>query len=158
MNSTALALPDFPGMEPYLRAMGLPEKATDEHIEKAYALAYRLTQLGQHQQAGRLFCLLCLHRQRDVRFWHGAALCARKLKDYPTAVRAYLQCLKVVPNDNRYAFDVVDCLCLAHERPAALALLQEMAHTARRMGDEDHATRAERVLARLQGEVHVHAA
>lgn len=154
MKSTALALPDLPGMEAFLQAMRLPDKAADERIEEAYALAYRLTQLGQHQQAGRLFCLLCLYRQRDVRFWHGAALCARQLKDYPMAVRAYLQCLMVAPDDNRFAFDVVDCLCLAGERPAALDLLQEMARTARRSGDEDHAERAERVLVRLQGETH----
>lgn len=156
MNAPVLALPDFPGIDPFLQAIGVPWKVDSERVEKAYVLAYRLTQLGQHEQAGRLFCLLSFYRQNDVRFWQGAALCARKLKDYPTAVRAYLQCVRVAPHDNRYAFDVVDCLCLADERVAAIALLEEMVRMAGLMADEDLAARAGCVLNRLQGEAREH--
>lgn len=154
----SFVLPDLPGMDVFLEAMGMREKMSDEQVEKAYALAYRLSQLGQHAQAGRLFALLCVYRPREVHLWQGAALSARKLKDYPTAVRAYMRCLGLAPDDNRYAFDVVDCLCLANQRPAALAVLQEMVRSARLMADEDYAARAEGVLRRLQGDRHEQAA
>lgn len=154
MNAPALVLPDLPGMESFLEATGMVGKLDDDGLEKYYALAYQLTQLGQHQQAGRLFGLLCLYRPRELRLWQGAALCARKLKDYPTAVRAYMRCLALAPDDNGFAFDVVDCLCLANERPAALAVLGEMVRTAKAIGDEDYRVRAQRVLDRLQGDGH----
>lgn len=151
MNTPALSLPDLPGMDSFLEATGMVDKIDDDGLEKYYALAYRLTQIEQHQQAGRLFGLLCLYRPRELRLWQGAALCARKLKDYPTAVRAYMRCLALAPDNNGFAFDVVDCLCLANERPTALAVLSEMVRTAKAMGDEDYGIRSQRVLDRLQG-------
>lgn len=154
MNTPKLLVPALPGIERLMQALGFHDRMNEGQLEAGYAQAYNLYERGQYLKAGRLFCLLGLYSPTQLRLWHGMALCGRQLKDYPSAVSALLRCLELEPGETRFAFEIVDCLCLAGERPAALQVLDQIIADAQAQGATDRTERAQRVKARLQGQPH----
>jgi type III secretion system low calcium response chaperone LcrH/SycD len=62
---------------------------SDEELEAAYAQAYQLLNQERHDEAEKLFEMLCQLDHYQARFWIGLGACRQMRKGYEPATKAY---------------------------------------------------------------------
>lgn len=94
-----------------------------EGIENLYALAYQLYEQQRYQEAGKIFRLLMLVDQEDVRHWIGLAACCQQNKQYHEAMVLYTLAAKLDSENPYIPLHMAECLFATKKREQGLEAL-----------------------------------
>lgn len=101
-------------------AMGI----NNEKMEALYSQAYVLYNTGKYRDALVIFRMLIMMDPAEVRYLIGLAASFHLLKEYRTAIDAYMACIGVDPNNPIPFFHLSDCYYQINDKASALITLE----------------------------------
>lgn len=110
-------------------ALGLSPK----QMEDLYSQAYHQYNTGKYADAAKTFLVLSACDQTEPKYIMGAAASLHLQKEYKDAVKAYMTCCMLEPENPIPLYHVADCTIQLKDHPSAMIFL-EMA--IKRCGDK----------------------
>ena len=129
----------------------LPKDAlniSDQTLEKMYAQAYQLYNLGKYADAQKMFGTLVMLNVTEPKYLFGLAASEHMMKDYETAASHYVKCSMVDVESPIPFYHASDCFIHAKDMGSAMITLHL---TVKRCGDKtEFSTMKERAAMTLE--------
>ena len=94
---------------------------TTENMEAIYSAAYSAYNVGNLDQAHKVFQFLCYFDHLEHKYWMGLGATRQMLKDFSGAVDAYSMAGMLNINDPRAPFQAANCHMALGNRDAAIS-------------------------------------
>ena len=106
----------------------------DQTVERIYAQAYQLYNMGKYSDAHTLFSSLILIDVTEPKYLLGIAACSHMLKNYEEAAQHYMQCAAMDPNSPIPYYHAYDCFTELGDTSSAMICLSL---TIKRSGEKE---------------------
>lgn len=125
---------------------------SDEELEAAYCMACQRLNVGDIDDAAKVFAMICLLKHGEGKYWRGFAICNHRRKQYGLASMFYSIALRCDPDDVISRAFHAETLLWLNGRVKARAEAERAIEDGKRLQKHEHVPylrRAEAVLSSL---------